>query len=183
MGSPPPVVPHIYLPGMEFQVPVSFQKPILQPRQSFFALGTVNPLGPGLSAQQEVFFNLDTQWHAQRGIYIHRAWVQFDPQDTSGEVQVTGATLSLNRNSALTLGAPYLVFATPTIVETVLFAEDLFFTFEDVAQLNAQGGAPFPVSPLFIDGIVLLHNNDPTNPHNVRANIGCTWRLIDGVGS
>lgn len=176
-----PQQPGFYLPGAEYLSLAPNTSIALQGRRrrSFTsALVNVPADNAGVSSINQT---IENPFIAGNGIYLHDVWLQFNPADASGELQILGSTLSVTLDTAdpfgYTLGTPTSTLVSPASVTVLQRDQDKFITQRDLVPMVANPGS----RTLQIAGNLAVTNNDPSVPHGFTITCSIVYALLNGI--
>jgi len=183
MGAAPQT-PRYLFPGSEYFSLAPDRSIALGGRRRFQVLNTT-AAGAGGTALASATAVLESVFPLTAAIYLHDFWVVVNPQDTSGQMQVTGFSTGLGLASgapvgndvAYRLGAPYLTLLSVTVPTTGLSDRDKLICHRDLSPFEAFGDA----NQLTLSFQVNFKNNDGAAAHTVQVQAGIIYTRLDGI--
>lgn len=187
MPNQPTQNPNINLPGAEYLALLRDSPITVERRGASFTVSVNNTVPAGTNGQGNATVVLDPQFTAGKGVYIADARLTYRPVDNTGEIQITGTQLNFGTtptNGFYSLGFPLLTLLSPTVESVAVSTQDFLLTAHDVTQLltsSGQNGQLNPPVPLSLNGLIFVHNNDPTNTHSFAISIQCIWHILSAI--
>lgn len=184
MPNVPIQQPNVDLPGAEYFSLAPNRTLALQGRRRFNVINLTSA-GPDGTALAEATQLLEQNFILTSGIYLHDMWVLVNPQDSSGEMQVTGFSVGLGLSTtapvgfdiAYRLGVPYLTLVSVTVPTTGLSDRDKLIAKRDIIPFEAFSDN----NVLTFSFQVNFQNNDPATPHSVQVQAGIIYTRLDGI--